>query len=106
MKLNDGYDKANKRTIPGALSLLVKAGRGASIARPNGVTVRRAVGHDEQTLHGYVTQLDDGTVVAYDATAEELAADDWELTTKKAAPAAAPTSKETPTAKGSLPRGG
>jgi hypothetical protein len=95
MRLNDSYDAKTKTTTPGALSALVKAGSGASIARPGGTPVRLSIGAAEHVLHRYVIDGPDG-VKAYDATTEEgttedLEADDWTLSkpTKPAAKGAA-----------------
>jgi len=48
-----------------------------AIERPGRRRVRRAIGHDEQKLHMYVVDVPGGAE-AFDATAEDLAAEDWQ----------------------------
>jgi hypothetical protein len=59
-----------------ALALLAKAPAGSSISRPDGPKVRYSVGAAEHALHRYVVDTIEG-VQAFDASEEDLAAEDW-----------------------------
>lgn len=65
-----------------ALAKLAPTKSDGFISRPGRPRVRNAVGPAEQVLHRYV--IDAPPVEAFDATKEDLAADDWTIGSVKA----------------------
>jgi hypothetical protein len=79
-------------TLNDAIKLLSLAGHEAFISRSNGTRVRNAIGHDEQRLARYVVDTAEGAK-GYNASADDVRADDWEFASSTTTREEAPTTE-------------